>query len=137
MPSLSWPELSPKVIASFAGWIALSFGGFYNPGDRVQLGGIRGDVIDIGILRTTLMECGQWVNGDLYNGRIVTLAATDNWLEFTARYVVDYQRRRTTKDTIFSRLLEEVEASEGPSVWRPATVELAGAPELQVRVERS
>ena len=43
-----------EVIASLAGWVALSFGNFYHPGDRVQLGGIKGDVIDIGILRTTL-----------------------------------------------------------------------------------
>ena len=41
---------------------------------RVQLGGIKGDVIDIGVLRTTLMELGQWVDGDLYNGRIVRVA---------------------------------------------------------------
>jgi len=32
------------------------------PGDRVQIGGSKGDVIDIGILRTTLMELGEWVN---------------------------------------------------------------------------
>jgi hypothetical protein len=27
--------------------------------------------VDIGVLRTTIMETGQWVDGDLYNGRIV------------------------------------------------------------------
>jgi small-conductance mechanosensitive channel len=43
-------------------------------GDRVQLGGIKGDVMDIGVLRTTIMETGQWVDGDLYNGRIVLIA---------------------------------------------------------------
>jgi small-conductance mechanosensitive channel len=43
-------------------------------GDRVKLGGIKGDVIDIGVLRTTLMEIGDWVEGDLYNGRIVRIA---------------------------------------------------------------
>ncbi len=63
-----------EVIASVAGWVAISFGRFYAPGDRVQLGGIKGDVIDIGVLRTTLMEIGEWVNGDLYNGRIVRIA---------------------------------------------------------------
>lgn len=63
-----------EVIASVAGWLAVSFGGFYHTGDRIQLGGIRGDVIDIGVLRTTLMECGQWVHADLYNGRIVRIA---------------------------------------------------------------
>ena len=47
-----------EVIASIAGWMALSFGHFYQVGDRVQLGGSKGDVIDIGILRTTIMEMG-------------------------------------------------------------------------------
>lgn len=63
-----------EVIASFAGWLAIIFGGFYKSGDRVQLGGIKGDVMDIGVLRTTIMETGQWVDGDLYNGRIVLIA---------------------------------------------------------------
>ena len=63
-----------EVIASLAGWVAISFGNFYNTGDRVQLGGIKGDVIDIGMLRTTMMEIGEWVNADLYIGRIVKIA---------------------------------------------------------------
>jgi small-conductance mechanosensitive channel len=42
-------------------------------GDRVQIGDTRGDVIDIGLLRTTLMETGNWVSRDLYNGRIVRI----------------------------------------------------------------
>src|SRR6202034_1364355 len=29
--------------------------------------------IDIGLLRTTLLETGNWVSGDLYNGRIVRI----------------------------------------------------------------
>jgi small-conductance mechanosensitive channel len=33
----------------------------------------KGDVMDIGVLRT-IMETGQWVDGDLYNGRIVLIA---------------------------------------------------------------
>jgi small-conductance mechanosensitive channel len=47
-----------EVIASIAGWVAMSFGRFCKIGDRVQLGGIKGDVIDIEMLRTTIMECG-------------------------------------------------------------------------------
>lgn len=63
-----------EVIASVAGWFAISFANFYKTGDRVQLGGIQGDIIDIGMLRTTLMETGQWIKGDLYNGRVVRIA---------------------------------------------------------------
>lgn len=63
-----------EVIVSFAGWFAILFGDFFKVGDRVLLGGIKGDVIDLGVLRTTLMELGDWVEGDQYNGRIVRVA---------------------------------------------------------------
>jgi small-conductance mechanosensitive channel len=75
-----------EVIASFAGWLAIMFGDFYNTGDRVQLGGIKGDVMDIGVLRTTIMETGQWVDGDLYNGRIVLIANSNVFKEPVFNY---------------------------------------------------
>lgn len=79
-----------EVIASIAGWIAIAFGQFYRPGDRVLLGGIRGDVIDISILRTTLMECGDWVHGDQYNGRIVRIANSFVFKEPVFNYSADF-----------------------------------------------
>lgn len=63
-----------EVIVSIAGWFAILFGDFFVTGDRVLLGGIKGDVVDIGVLRTTLMELGEWVNGDQYTGRIVRVS---------------------------------------------------------------
>ncbi len=203
-----------EVIASFAGWFAIAMSGFYRTGDRVQLGGIRGDVIDIGVLRTTIMELGEWVKGDLYTGRLVRIAnsfvfkepvfnysgefpflwdeltvpikygtdwryarsmlervaddvvgdyargahtawqqitrsylvedarvspmvsliANDNWIEFTLRYVVDYKSRRLTKDKLFTRILEEIEASDGRIALGSATFELVEAPRIDVRL---
>ena len=61
------------VLASFAGAFSIGFSKLYALGDRVQVGDTRGDVIDIGLLRTTLLETGNWVSGDLYNGRIVRI----------------------------------------------------------------
>ncbi|MDD3014539.1 MAG: mechanosensitive ion channel [Candidatus Gastranaerophilales bacterium] len=63
-----------EVIGSIAGWLAINSRNFYRIGDRVQLGGIKGDVIDISILRTTIMELGEWVETDLYTGRIVQIS---------------------------------------------------------------
>ena len=79
-----------EVIVSVAGWIALSFGQFYTIGDRVQLGGIKGDVIDISILRTTIMEMGEWVKGDQYNGRIVRVANSFVFKEPVYNYSADF-----------------------------------------------
>ena len=61
------------VVASIAGAFSIGFSKLYAVGDRVQIGDTRGDVIDIGLLRTTLMETGSWVSKDLYNGRIVRI----------------------------------------------------------------
>src|SRR6202030_3946830 len=59
------------VLASIAGAFSIGFSTLYTVGDRVQIGDTRGDVIDIGLLRTTLMATGHWVSKDVYNGRIV------------------------------------------------------------------
>ncbi|MCB9251160.1 MAG: mechanosensitive ion channel family protein [Flavobacteriales bacterium] len=206
-----------EVIASFAGWLAIMFGGFYKTGDRVQLGGIKGDVMDIGVLRTTIMETGEWVNGDLYNGRIVLIAnsfvfkepvfnysgdfpflwdeikvpiqfgsdyesvkemllntgrevagelprqsreqwttlqkkyrledaqtepmvsliANDNWVEFTLRYVVTYNKRRSLKTELFTRILKNIELSEGKIKLASATFHLVEAPEIKVKVNKN
>lgn len=79
-----------EVIASVAGWIAVTFGNFYKIGDRVMLGGIKGDVIDIGVLRTTLFELGEWANGDLYNGRVVRVANSFVFKEPVFNYSADF-----------------------------------------------
>lgn len=79
-----------EVIISVAGWIAIMFGGFYKPGDRIQLGGTKGDVMDVGVLRTTIMETGQWVDGDLYSGRIIFVANSFVFKEPVFNYSGDF-----------------------------------------------
>ena len=79
-----------EVIASAAGFMVIHFSNFYKVGDRVLVGGIKGDVIDIGILRTTLMEIGDWVDGDLYNGRMTRVANSFVFKEPVYNYSGDF-----------------------------------------------
>ena len=79
-----------EVIVSIAGWIAISFGSFYKIGDRVQLSGTVGDVIDIGIFSTTLMEIGEWVGSDQYSGRVVRVANSFVFTEPVYNYSADF-----------------------------------------------
>ena len=62
-----------EVIAGIAGWIAIGVGKSFAVGDRIQIGDTKGEVIDISPLRTTLMETGHGVSGDLYSGRIARI----------------------------------------------------------------
>lgn len=79
-----------EVIVSFAGWIAIMFGDFFKVGDRVLLGGIKGDVINLGAVRTTLMEIGDWVGGDQYNGRIVRVSNSFIFTQPVYNYSADF-----------------------------------------------
>ena len=65
---------SQEVIGSFAGYLNIVTGNLFRIGDRVQIGHVTGDVLDVSILRTTVMEIGEWVQADQYTGRLVTVA---------------------------------------------------------------
>jgi small-conductance mechanosensitive channel len=177
-----------EVITSFAGWLSIMFTNQVKVGQRIKINDLKGDIIDISVLKTTIMEIGDWVDGDLYNGRItsisnsfifkspiqnysadypflwdeitvplrtnsdfkmakqvflnvtqevcgsyaenskqvwiemqekfrienaqvepmVTMRFDESWITFTIRYIVDYTQRRTTKDVLYSKLLEEI-----------------------------
>ena len=58
------------VILSFAGWISIIVRRPYQTGDRIQMGNTKGDVIDISMFHTTMMEVGNWVDADQSTGRI-------------------------------------------------------------------
>ncbi len=58
-------------IASFIGWLYIIFRHPYHVGDRIQLGKLRGDVIEIGYLDTRIRECsGDYLGNDRTSGRI-------------------------------------------------------------------
>ncbi len=61
------------IFSNFVGWIVIiSSKGFKN-GDRIKIGSVTGDVIDIGILRTTIAEIGDWVEADQSTGRLISM----------------------------------------------------------------
>ncbi|WP_167361507.1 mechanosensitive ion channel domain-containing protein [Micromonospora marina] len=76
-----------EVIGAFAGWISILTGRQFRVGDRIQMCGVRGDVLDITPLRTRILESGSssdpdsWIRGRQYTGRVVSLS---NRFVFTA-----------------------------------------------------
>ena len=56
--------------SAFAGWFVIIASGKIKVGDRVEIDGHRGDVIDIQLLRTTLVEVNSWLGCDEPTGRI-------------------------------------------------------------------
>ncbi len=67
-----------EVLLSMAGWMRIALLGTWREGDRVEIGGVKGDVIDVRLLRTSLMEIGGWVDADQSTGRIVHIP--NSWI---------------------------------------------------------
>lgn len=70
---------SQEMIGSLAAGLNIWVGNIYRVGDRVRIGDVIGDVMDISLLRTTVMEVGEWVKADQYTGRVVTVANRVVW----------------------------------------------------------
>jgi hypothetical protein len=65
---------------------------------------------------------------------VVTLVCTDNWIEFTVRYITDYKLRRTTKNRLFGLILDEFEATGGRVKIASTTVQIVEPPPLTVKL---
>jgi small-conductance mechanosensitive channel len=73
-----------RVITAVAGYFVILRGKTFNVGDRIMMGGVRGDVVDLSFMQTRIMEMGQspkeqgdapsmWVRSRQFTGRIVTV----------------------------------------------------------------
>jgi len=60
-----------EVVRNLAGWAYIMLRSPFRVGDRVEIKGTAGDVIDIRVLRFSLMEIRDWVEADQSTGRIV------------------------------------------------------------------
>ncbi|GAA4941116.1 hypothetical protein GCM10023314_12580 [Algibacter agarivorans] len=63
-----------ELFLSIAGSLYIFIVKVYKPSDRIEINGIKGDVIDVDSIYTTMMEIGQWVESDNYTGRIIKLS---------------------------------------------------------------
>ncbi len=60
-------------LTSLLAWVIILFMKPIKVGDRIKIGTEEGDIIDINMFFITLMEINDWVEGDLYTGRIVEI----------------------------------------------------------------
>jgi small-conductance mechanosensitive channel len=61
------------VFKNFVGGILIIVSGYYRVGDRISIDDKSGDVMDIGIFNTTLMEIRGWIGGDQPSGRLLVI----------------------------------------------------------------
>jgi hypothetical protein len=59
------------VFLDLAGWLFIVFRRPFKVGDRIEINGTAGDVIDVRAFRFTVLEIRNWVDADQSTGRVV------------------------------------------------------------------
>ena len=110
-----------RVITAVAGYFVILRGKTFNVGDRIVMGGVRGDVIGLSFMQTRIMEMGQspqgagrcpsmWVRSRQFTGRIVTVTNDKVFDEPVYNYTHEFPTSgtRSTCRSI-TRMIAEVE----------------------------
>lgn len=125
------------VLKNMAGWGYILSRRPMSVGDRVEVGGTIGDVIDIRLFRFTLMEVGNWVDADQSTGRLIHVPNGTLFTEQLANYtegfthiwedlpvLITFESNYTKAEEIIRRILADhcpdVEASAGKSIRETA-----------------
>ena len=107
-------------IVSLVGWFLIVGRFGISVGDRVEINQVKGDVIDIGLLRIAVLEVGNWVGAEQSTGRVVFFPnsfifkshyfnySTGNsfiWdeIRFTVTYESDWKRAREILEEVATR----------------------------------
>ena len=106
--------------SAFAGWFVIMSGHKFAVGHRVEIDGQRGDVIDIQLLRTTLIEIDNWLGEDEPTGRIIVVPNSfvfrSKFFNYTYLHpyiwskldiTVTYETPAGEAEALFRRVLEE------------------------------
>lgn len=90
-----------RVITALAGYLLIMRGNTFTVGERIKMGGVRGDVVALSFLQTKILEMGQppsvqtddpamWVQSRQFTGRIVTVTNDKVFDEPVFNYTRDF-----------------------------------------------
>lgn len=112
-------------LTNFVGWLFIIWRRPYVVGDRIQIGDLRGDVIDLRIFQTLLLEIGNWVQSEQSTGRILHVpnqrVFTDTIANYTKGFgyiwneipvVITFESNWEKAETILRNILERYWAQE-------------------------
>ena len=141
-------------IVAFIGWLVLMGKNGMRLGDWVEIEGVSGEVVDLGIFRTSLLETGNWGGSGHPTGRRVTFpnsfaiqrhyfnfSTSGQWLWDEVLVLVPYERDpHVIADAIHKEVLAATHetALEAEQEWRRAVrsqreTTFSAAPGIMIR----
>lgn len=79
------------LLINLVGWLFILIRKPLRLGDRIQIGEVTGDVIDIRIFQFSVMEIGNWVDADQSTGRIIHIPNGFVFSKFQANYTEGFE----------------------------------------------
>jgi len=79
------------VLRNVAGWIYILSRRPFRVGDRIEVEGTKGDVVDIRMFRFSLMEVGNWVEADQSTGRLIHVPNAKVFSNIVANYTEGFE----------------------------------------------
>jgi len=78
------------LLVDLAGWFFIMIRKPFKVGNRIQVGDIKGDVIDIRIFQFSVIEIGNWVDADQSTGRIIHIPNSKVFTDAQANYTAGF-----------------------------------------------
>ncbi len=78
-------------VTDLAAWLFIIWRKPFDVGDRIEMEGSRGDVIDVRPFKFTILEIGNWVDADQSTGRVIHIPNHQVFTGQLANYTSDFQ----------------------------------------------
>jgi hypothetical protein len=141
-------------IVAFIGWLVLMGKNGMRLGDWVEINGVSGEVIELGMFHTVLLETGNWTDAGHPTGRRVTFtnsfaisghyfnfSTSGQWLWDEVLVLVPYERDPTPiADTLYEEVVKATSetAQLAEREWKSSApsrrgAQISGTPGLSIR----
>jgi len=141
-------------IVAFLGWLVLMGKNGMRLGDWVEINGVSGEVIELGMFHTVLLETGNWTDAGHPTGRRVTFtnsfaisghyfnfSTSGQWLWDEVLVLVPYERDPSPiADTLYKEVVNATTDSskQAEQEWKITaqtrrSVQISGTPGLSIR----
>jgi len=131
-------------IVAFLGWLVLMGKNGMRLGDWVEINGVSGEVIELGMFHTVLLETGNWTDAGHPTGRRVTFtnsfaigghyfnfSTSGQWLWDEVLVLVPYERDPSPiADTLYKEVVDATTESskQAEQEWKSSASTRRGAP---------
>ena len=78
------------LVADLAGWFFILWRRPFELGDRIEVAGLKGDVVDRTIFQITIMEVGNWIEADQSTGRLIHIPNSMIFTQPLANYIAGF-----------------------------------------------